>query len=86
MSSVSVIIPAYNQGHYLKACVQSVLNQTFKHFNIFIVDDGSTDNTREVANSFSDLRVHYIYQQNRGLSAARNTGTRHAQGTCLFIS
>ena len=77
---VSVIIPAYNQGHYLAYGIQSVLDQTYPAFEILVVDDGSTDNTAEIAQGFSDPRLNYIYQENRGLSAARNTGLRLAQG------
>ena len=80
---VSVIIPAYNQGHYLGKAIKSVLEQTYTHFEIIVVDDGSTDNTAEVARSFDDARIQYIYQDNRGLSAARNTGLRLAQGEFL---
>lgn len=76
--TVTVIIPAYNQGHYLGETIQSVLNQTYQDFELIIIDDGSTDNTREVANSFSDPRIRYIYQENGGLSAARNTGIRES--------
>lgn len=83
MSTVSVIIPAYNQGNYLGACVKSVLDQTYRDFEIIIVDDGSTDNTCEVATQFSNPRVRYIYQDNRGLSGARNTGIRNATGTYI---
>ena len=85
MSKVSVIIPAYNQSHYLSEAVQSVLNQTYPDFEIIIVDDGSTDDTREVAHSYSDPRVRYIYQDNAGLSAARNTGIRHATGDIIVL-
>jgi hypothetical protein len=77
---VSVIIPAYNQGHYLAEAIQSVLNQNYADFEILVVDDGSTDNTADIANSLTDERVRYIYQDNKGLSAARNTGIRHAIG------
>jgi len=80
MTSVSVIIPAYNQGHYLEGCVQSVLNQSYQDFEVIIVDDGSTDRTKEIGTSFSDSRVHYIYQSNKGLSGARNTGIKKARG------
>lgn len=80
---VSVIIPAYNQGHYLAQAVRSVLAQTYSAWEAIVVDDGSTDNTAEVAASFSDARVRYIYQENRGLSGARNTGIRHARGQYL---
>lgn len=83
MPTVSVIIPAYNQGHYLEKAIQSVLNQTFADFEIIVVDDGSTDDTRQVVAGFSDPRVRYVYQQNAGLSAARNTGIRHAAGAFL---
>lgn len=80
MSLVSVIIPAYNQGHFLAAAVQSVLDQTHAAVEILVVDDGSTDNTRTVVAHFTDPRLRYIYQENRGLSGARNTGIRHATG------
>ncbi|MEM8861680.1 MAG: glycosyltransferase [Chloroflexota bacterium] len=79
-SKVDIIIPAYNQGHYLQASVESALNQTWGNIEVIIVDDGSTDNTAEVAQTFSDPRVTYIYQENAGLSAARNTGIRHSTG------
>ena len=83
MPTVSAIIPAYNQGHYLGKAIQSVLDQTFADFEIIVVDDGSTDDTRAVARSFADPRVRYVYQQNAGLSAARNTGIRYAEGSFL---
>ncbi|MEM9773166.1 MAG: glycosyltransferase [Chloroflexota bacterium] len=77
---VDIIIPAYNQGHYLKASVDSALSQTWQNLEVIIVDDGSTDNTAAVAKSFTDSRVTYIYQENAGLSAARNTGLRNMTG------
>lgn len=80
---VSVIIPAYNQGHYLAKTIQSVLDQNYPHLEILVIDDGSTDNTAVVARGFSDPRVRYIYQDNRGLSGARNTGVQHAHGQYL---
>jgi glycosyltransferase involved in cell wall biosynthesis len=79
----SVIIPAYNQGRYLGAAIRSVLEQTRQDFEIIVVDDGSTDGTYSVAHAFADPRVRYVYQENRGLSAARNTGIRHATGEFL---
>lgn len=83
MPEVSVIIPCYNHGRYLPHAVNSVLAQTFADWEAIIVDDGSTDDTRQVAAQFTDPRVRYIYQKNRGLSAARNTGIRAAQGKYL---
>lgn len=80
---VSVIIPAYNQSHYLAAAVQSVIDQTYPDLEIIIVDDGSTDNTPQVTRQFSDSRIRYIRQANRGLAAARNTGINAAQGELL---
>lgn len=83
MSTVSVIIPAYNQADYLAPAVQSALDQTHADVEVIIVDDGSTDHTSQVAQSFTDPRVCYVYQVNRGLSGARNTGIRHATGRYL---
>lgn len=80
---VSVIIPAYNQGQYLGRTIQSVLDQTYPSFEIMVIDDGSTDNTAIVTRGFSDPRIRYIYQENRGLSGARNTGIQNARGEFL---
>jgi glycosyltransferase involved in cell wall biosynthesis len=78
MPKIAVIIPAYNQSQYLSQAIQSVLEQTFSDWEAVIVDDGSTDETRNVTLSYQDPRLHYVYQENRGLSAARNTGIRHS--------
>jgi glycosyltransferase involved in cell wall biosynthesis len=83
MATISVILPAYNQGHYLGEAIQSVIDQTYPDFELIVVDDGSTDKTAQVACSFLDPRVHYIHQENRGLSAARNTGILHSSGEFL---
>ena len=84
MPTVSTIVPAYNQGHYLEEAIRSVLTQSYGDFEIVVVDDGSTDDTAHVAKSFAhDSRLRYIRQENRGLSAARNTGIRHATGKFL---
>jgi len=83
MPIISVIIPAYNQSRYLSQAVQSVLAQSLADWEMVIIDDGSTDDTRAVALSIIDPRIHYIYQENRGLSAARNTGIRHSTAPYL---
>jgi hypothetical protein len=83
MVKVSVIIPAYNQADYLPKAIHSILDQTCQDFEILVVDDGSTDATADVANALTDERVRYIYQENRGLSAARNTGIKHSSGKYL---
>jgi glycosyltransferase involved in cell wall biosynthesis len=74
MPKVSVVIPTYNRTHFIIEAIQSVLDQTFQDFEIVVVDDGSTDNTKDVVDSFQDPRIKYIYQENRGVAAARNTG------------
>lgn len=80
MPLISVIIPAYNYAAYLGEAIDSVLTQTYTNLEIIVVDDGSTDNTREIVAAFSDPRLRYIYRENGGLPAARNTGIRSAQG------
>lgn len=80
---VSVIVPCYNYGHYLPETLQSVAEQTHKNFECIVIDDGSTDNTKAVADNFvkGDSRFKYIHQTNQGLSTARNTGIKHAKGS-----
>lgn len=76
----SVIIPAYNAEPFIRNSIQSVLAQTVDDFEIVVVDDGSKDNTKEVIKSIEDLRIRYIYQENAGVSAARNKGIQSAKG------
>ena len=77
---VSVYIPTYNYARFLGEAIQSVLDQTFQDWELIIVDDGSTDNTREVVARCADPRIHYVYQQNRGNPGARNTALKLARG------
>jgi len=76
---VSVIIPTYNAGPSICQAVDSVLDQTFADYEIIVIDDGSTDDTRERLEPYSG-RIRYIYQENRERSAARNNGIRCARG------
>lgn len=76
---VSVIIPSFNRAHLIDNAIQSVLNQTFVDFEVIVVDDGSTDNTKEVVTKYKD-RVIYIYQDNNERSSARNNGIKHSSG------
>lgn len=83
MPSVSIIVPAYNQSRYLGDAIRSALAQTSADLEVIVVDDGSTDETAAVCRTFTDPRVRYVWQENRGLSAARNTGIREARGAFL---
>lgn len=83
MPTVSVVIPTYNRAHCICDTVDSVLAQTFADLEVIVVDDGSTDNTREVLEERYGDRIVYIYQDNQERSAARNTGIRHSKGECV---
>lgn len=83
MPKVTVVVVCYNQGRFLSQAIESVKRQTYQPVEIVVVDDGSTDNTREVAESFDG--VQYVYQKNAGLSAARNTGAGHAKGKYIVF-
>ncbi len=83
VAKVSVIIPCYNHAHYLSTSIESVLEQDHRNIEIIVVDDGSTDNTKEVATKYP--AVKYIYKTNEGLPAARNTGIDHSTGQYLVF-
>jgi glycosyltransferase involved in cell wall biosynthesis len=72
LKKVSVIIPNYNQAPYLGCAIQSVLHQTFIEYEIIVVDDGSTDGSKDIVSAFGE-KVRYIWQGNKGLGGARNT-------------
>jgi len=82
--TVSVIIPAYNQGRYLGGAIESALSQTYRNYEILVIDDGSTDDTCAVADQFGG-RLRYIRQDNQGLAAARNTGICNAAGQYIAL-
>src|ERR687898_3129642 len=77
---VTVVIPCYNQAHFLGEAIESVLSQSYPNFEILVVDDGSPDDTSEVASRYPPQQVRLISQKNQGVSAARNTGIGHARG------
>lgn len=78
---ISVIIPTYNRAGIITDAINTVLNQTYKHLEIIIIDDGSTDNSREIIENIKDSRIRYIYQENSGRpSSARNKGIKIAKG------
>ncbi len=82
MPEVSIIIPTYNRANLLREAIDSVLTQTYQNFKLFVVDDGSTDNTREVVAGYGE-RVAYIFQENRGVSSARNLGIQSSTGAFI---
>ncbi len=84
MPKVSVIIPSYNCEAYIAETIGSILNQTFKDIELIVVDDGSTDRTREIVKSFGDP-VRLIAQQNQRVCAARNRGIREARGEFICL-
>lgn len=76
----SVIIPSYNRAHILPQAINSVLNQTYPNWELFIVDDGSTDNTSNVVCDFNDTRINYLKKENGGVCSARNFGVGYSKG------
>jgi glycosyltransferase involved in cell wall biosynthesis len=80
---VSVVIPCFNHGRYLSEAVQSALGQTYPSVEVVVVDDGSSDNTAEVAQSFPEVR--YLLRARGGLAAARNAGLQASQGAYLVF-
>ncbi len=83
MKKVSVIIPVYGVERYISKTIESVLEQTYKDFELLIVDDGSPDRSVEICQRFTDPRICIIRQQNQGVCAARNAGIHQAQGEYL---
>jgi len=78
MIRFSVIIPLYNKANYVRKTIESVLSQTFRDFEIIIINDGSTDNSLAVVNEINDDRIHIFSKENGGVSAARNFGIEKA--------
>ena len=80
---ISVIIPTYNREKFLNKTIDSVLNQTVQADEIIIIDDGSTDDTKTFISNYHDDKIKYIYQQNNGVSNARNTGIQRSKNKWL---
>lgn len=88
LMKVDIIVPVYNKGKYLSKCIDSILSQTHKYFNLILVDDGSVDNSGEICKGYQqiDERVKYIYQENGGQISARRCGLGYAETEyVLFI-
>ena len=76
----SIVVPTYNRAGFISKALDSVLIQTFNDFELIIIDDGSTDNTKEVIEKYNDSRIKYFFQNNKERSAARNEGIRISKG------
>ena len=79
---VSVIVPVYNVEQFLERCINSIQQQTYRHLEIILVDDGSPDSCGEICDAYarSDSRIRVIHKKNGGLSSARNAGIELASG------
>ena len=80
---VSIILPTFNRAQLIQRAISSVLNQTYQHWELVVVDDGSTDETSSVVKSFNDPRIHYFKKANSGAGASRNFGIQHAMGSWI---
>ncbi|MFM1793365.1 MAG: hypothetical protein RLZZ252_1719 [Bacteroidota bacterium] len=80
MPFFSIILPTYNRASFLSRSIGSVVTQDFQDWELLIIDDGSTDHTKEIVNSFNDQRIKYFYQENSERSSARNNGIKLATG------
>ena len=83
--AISIIIPIYNTEMYLTRCIESVETQTFKEWELILIDDGSTDDSLQLCEKFAqkDNRIRVIHTENLGVSMARNLGINEANGKCI---
>lgn len=82
---VSIIMPAYNAEKYISKCIESIINQSIKEWELIIIDDGSTDSTGQICEGYkkNDTRIQVFHQKNSGVSIARNKGIENAGGTYI---
>ena len=87
MPKVSVIVPVFNVEKYIDRCIRSLINQTIKDIEIIIVDDGSTDNSKNIIDRYMDgySNIIYLHKENGGLSSARNFGIPYARRRVYYI-
>jgi len=82
----SIIVPVYNTSKYIDKCINSILNQTYNNYEIIIINDGSTDNSKEVLEKYKDnKKITIINQKNKGLSGARNNGIKKSKGSYIIF-
>lgn len=80
-SLISIIMPVYNAERYLAEALRSVISQTYNNWELLVINDGSADGSKSIINGYGDERIRYFEQRNRGVSAARNIGLQHMQGS-----
>ena len=87
MLKLSIIIPVYNAEKTIERCINSILNQEFKDFEIILINDGSTDRSGEICSTYvnKDSRIKLYSQSNGGVSSARNVGLREAKGEFIIF-
>lgn len=87
MPAISIVVPVYNVEKYLKKCLDSILAQSFRDFELLLINNGSTDGSEEICRVYveKDVRVQLISQSSRGVSYARNTGLEKFQGECIIF-
>ena len=87
MPKISIIVPVFNTSAFIEECFNSILSQTFTDWELIIIDDGSTDNSAEIALKFVDIdkRISYYYKKNSGVSASRNYGLKYASGQYVIF-
>jgi glycosyltransferase involved in cell wall biosynthesis len=83
MHYFSIVLPTFNRAHLITIPIRSIISQSFNDWELIVIDDGSTDNTKEVVSGFNDGRIKYIYQTNQERSAARNNGIKNAHGSFI---
>ena len=85
MDKITVIVPVYNVEQYLDRCVNSILNQTYRNLEIILLDDGSTDNSGKLCDSYKDERIVVVHKKNEGLGLTRNVGIKKATGKYIVF-
>lgn len=87
MPVISIIIPVYNTKPYLSRCIESVLNQNYADYELLLIDDGSSDGSKEICDTYAetDSRIRVFHKENGGVSSARNMGLNHAKGEWVYF-
>lgn len=85
MKKVSIIVPIYNAEEYIRRCIDSLINQTYKNIEIILLNDGSTDNTDKIIKSYKDKRINYIKKENTGIGNTRNLGILKSTGDYIMF-